>query len=407
MENSSSISKKARLAAALLNNKASANNKIVIDELNGEYVLQDLMNNVCQYLNMYDLCHVAQVCKSWNIEVDRELERRLHHHFMVLPYLHSKELSDPSFHVSKILNNKPKVTILFPGTNHDVDDIQLEYDTYQTYRKQFPNNLIVVGAFEATMNTDVIHSCPLLIGSKIMDGYSPAGTLSLSLPMHEELSIKQSCIFESAYLLKGKDIINDMILELQPTNSNTKSTLIILAANHDESLDENEMTTLEKLIKSSFRPNSYTLWGFATSDRLFASSPHEKRNKNVTENETRMVGLNLSGPNFKSWSTVISTHSTKNEFIERLTNFKYRIQLKKNSIGLVTAPVIDHDDDDNDDDNNGGFMEDIKKIFPEIPFLGAFGKEDDYYFGIDPMSNNESKDIIGIDIISILICTYE
>lgn len=37
--------------------------KITMDELDGEYVLQHLMHNVCQYLNMYDLCHVAQVCK--------------------------------------------------------------------------------------------------------------------------------------------------------------------------------------------------------------------------------------------------------------------------------------------------------------------------------------------------------
>lgn len=67
------------------------------------------------------------------MEVKRELDKRHNHHFMVLPYLHSKEINDPSFHVSKILNNEPKVTLLFPGTSQLMDDIrdeiELEHDS--------------------------------------------------------------------------------------------------------------------------------------------------------------------------------------------------------------------------------------------------------------------------------------
>ena len=34
-----------------------------VEPLSGEYVLRDIMDNICHYLNMYELSQVAQVCK--------------------------------------------------------------------------------------------------------------------------------------------------------------------------------------------------------------------------------------------------------------------------------------------------------------------------------------------------------
>lgn len=64
----------------------------------------------------------------------REMDKRYLEH-KVLPYLFSKELTDSSFHVSKVLKAKPYVTLLFPGTSRLVDDVRdevdLEYDSQQ------------------------------------------------------------------------------------------------------------------------------------------------------------------------------------------------------------------------------------------------------------------------------------
>lgn len=101
------------------------------------------------------------------------------------------------------------------------------------------------------MDRDVIHSCPVLVGSTIMEGYSPAGTLSLSLPMNKRLSIKQSCVLESAYTLRGNEIFNDMIREIVPTTtSNTKSAVIIFATNHDEVLNYASIMFMQDAIRS-------------------------------------------------------------------------------------------------------------------------------------------------------------
>lgn len=45
-----------------------------------------------------------------------------------MPYLHSKQIKEPSFHVSKILRCKPHVSVLFPGSSKDVEDIRNQFE---------------------------------------------------------------------------------------------------------------------------------------------------------------------------------------------------------------------------------------------------------------------------------------
>lgn len=48
--------------------------------------------------------------------------------YKILPHLHSKEIANPSFHVSKLLRCKPHVSILFPGSSQDVEDIRNQFE---------------------------------------------------------------------------------------------------------------------------------------------------------------------------------------------------------------------------------------------------------------------------------------
>lgn len=79
----------------------------------------------------------------------------------------------------------------------------------------------------------LIHSCPVLSSTEVLERYSPAGTLGLCLPMTKRLSIKQSWILEAEFLENPMAQFTRMIDELTPDCPESKSTLIVFVANPD------------------------------------------------------------------------------------------------------------------------------------------------------------------------------
>lgn len=63
MEGSVSDCKIQRLSVGPSNNEKNEDENVSNELLDGELVLQHMMDNICQYLNIHDLSHVAQVCK--------------------------------------------------------------------------------------------------------------------------------------------------------------------------------------------------------------------------------------------------------------------------------------------------------------------------------------------------------
>lgn len=92
----------------------------------------------------------------------------------------------------------------------------------------------------------------------------------------------------------------------------------------------------------------------------------------------------------ESWSTVINVKITKSQMVQQLRDFKSKINFKKCNIGLISAPIIINDEFDENlcyEDNHELILE-VKNIFPEITFLGAFCEDEDFYFGINSCNGN-------------------
>lgn len=138
-----------------------------------------------------------------------------------------------------------------------------------------------------------------------------------------------------------------------------------------------------------FPQKTYTLWGLATSYKIFANGNDNKSSSSIGE-EARFVGLNLTGPSLESWSTVISVDITKRQLEEKLRDFRAGMHLKRCSTGLITAPVIINEPGARlCYSDNHELVNTVKKIFPEVPFVGTFCEDEDVYFGVESMSDGK------------------
>ncbi|KAJ8678968.1 hypothetical protein QAD02_014755 [Eretmocerus hayati] len=384
-------------------------------KFDGEHVLQDMMDVVCEHLKVYDLCQVAQVCRSWNKEARREISKRVELKYGVLPHLFSYEMLSASFHISKTLDIMPYLTLLFPGTNHlisdvrDEDDVHLEQKTFEVYGKQLPHSLLVVGVSEAVLNRDLIHSCPTCSRSNAVSReYQPSGTLSLFLPLSERLKFKMSCMFESEFYEDNSlSHLSNMMNTLLPNCLSTKSALLIFVYSRTDCIGTSDMIAIQDSIKSRFRTDLSSLWGLTTQYKIFARQNGDEVQEDISRKIAKIVGISLTGLNFESWSAVINiTESYKIELERKLKNLRNQITLRKYTVGLITAPVCTQDEYGSSDFDNQDLIYEVKELLPDIDFIGTYGDENNIYFGVHRLDNG-SIGFMNKKIISIMILTHD
>lgn len=131
----------------------------------------------------------------------------------------------------------------------------------------------------------------------------------------------------------------------------------------------------------------YSLWGGIFDDKLIAIDCKTARNINTAKQKTALFCLSITGPNLASWSTVIDCKIKKQEFEKKLTDFKDKLQLRGNTIGLACGPRYVEDFNNtsmkNMYHNSRELMNCVKKIFPSIPFNGIFNYGYHPHFGVD------------------------
>lgn len=85
--------------------------------------------------------------------------------------------------------------------------LKLKLNTFTAsakYHKQLPSKLIVVGVFESTFNTNLVHSMPIEYHNhEPLEKYTTPGILGLFLPWNKKLNVYASYVLENDFYVPG------------------------------------------------------------------------------------------------------------------------------------------------------------------------------------------------------------
>ncbi|XP_016843407.1 uncharacterized protein LOC100123696 isoform X3 [Nasonia vitripennis] len=158
------------------------------------------------------------------------------------------------------------------------------------------------------------------------------------------------------------------------------------------------------MIQKNHEQTKYSIWGNECySLKKVDYDPSDSQ----TIKEPAVVGIRICGPSIDSWSFILNANMKLDKFEEQLLKFKENIKLKRHSLGLVCGPALAPSAINGELQESSLFMNLIKKIFPEIPFIGQFSYE--FYFnayGCDSTSN-DSKTVVSLMAVSLMIITHD
>ncbi|XP_008215520.1 uncharacterized protein LOC100123696 isoform X2 [Nasonia vitripennis] len=189
--------------------------------------------------------------------------------------------------------------------------------------------------------------------------------------------------------------------ELISDYQDSKIILILLTASQKGTNIARKLLTM---IQKNHEQTKYSIWGNECySLKKVDYDPSDSQ----TIKEPAVVGIRICGPSIDSWSFILNANMKLDKFEEQLLKFKENIKLKRHSLGLVCGPALAPSAINGELQESSLFMNLIKKIFPEIPFIGQFSYE--FYFnayGCDSTSN-DSKTVVSLMAVSLMIITHD
>lgn len=361
-----------------------------------ENALNPVVHRICKFVKIRELHSISLVCKFWHDEARREIRKRGPERLLI-PDIYNDQITkrNSNFHVDQLLNAKPYVALLFVGpSTRERNNRNLETDIINTYKTHFARHLVAIGVDESLMDEEVIKSCPGLLGS-------PNGILGLFLPLYRDTKIK---IVSSKY--SHSQSADELIAKLIPEDTESKSTILMFGNSYMCGFNADEILNS---IKTRFAQKMYTLWGGIFDDKLMAIDC--KTTHNVQNQQTAICAICISGPNIKSWSIVIDCYIKKQEVDEKLQFFRDNLQLKRNSIGLACGPRYVEDRNNpslkNVYCNSHELMNAVKKIFPNMPFIGIFNFGYHPHFGVNSLIDDCKQKLSHKMALSLMVLTYD
>lgn len=137
----------------------------------------------------------------------------------------------------------------------------------------------------------------------------------------------------------------------------------------------------------SHEQGKYSIWG---NECYSLKKVDYDTSNSQSIKEPTVVGIRICGPSIESWSFILDANMKPDKFEDQLSKFKDNIKLKRHSLGLACGPALAPATINGELQDSSLFMNLIKKIFPEIPFIGEFSYE--FYFnayGCDSTSNGK------------------
>lgn len=154
----------------------------------------------------------------------------------------------------------------------------------------------------------------------------------------------------------------------------------------------------------------YSLWGGGYHHHIHGVEHDSDQTvrTHFREVSKTFVFISITGPSILSWSIFIKCPISKSTLEEKLLEFKSNIELRRNSIGLLTGPGLLYNEDKPSTRKRDTvdvaiiFIRIAKKIFPNTSFLTANGFNWYEYYGVDSTSDGKKKGIY-LFIISLLL----
>lgn len=351
-----------------------------------------ILDDIFARLEIRDLLKVGLVCKSWNSAVSQEISRRgPTPERALIPHTFGDRYKYPDPQVLNIFN-MTHLSILFIGPcSTDRSLKNAERNILKRYSQHFDKNVIAVGVVNCFEDITHIKSCPGVLGR-------PDGILGLFLPKWCTLKIK------IAYIATGNDYVS-FFPKLLPDNRAEKSTFLIFAR------PSSGVDGLWLKIKQNLTPKTYALWGGTFDEDLRFMAPlDETRGGNRPIHKAQILGVNIYGSKMQSWSIVIDCKIREDELHERLLRFRDVLELKRKTIGLACGPTYMYRDDStgvNYHVERYAIMNAIWKIFPGIPFIGAFNDGEHGHFGVDSTSDDPNQEFSTPWSVSLLVMTFD
>lgn len=368
---------------------AADSGKIDKKQTNGP-LTYDVLRIVFKELNGMELSTASMVCRSWLEAANDERRTRGPTYFMQnckdLLANEKWSMERVKAHCIKKLQIKPALGLFF--TAHSVPFSQPD-----CHCKVLPPNCDTV-----TLGTHGV-----VLNEKEIEG-NVENIVCTFLPDIPDVTIKTFVIGDNS--ATKNDISMSVenyseeirkVLSTPDKNSNKSKCLLLFCDLRGRGF----AVKLSNSLRKSYTADELSVWGGIAKDLLVCNA---KDNKNDRCGEFAFcVGITLTGA-VDTWSVIVGrSYKTKEAVERRIKSFRYRVRLKKHSIGLMFACCA-----------RGEYMFDecnvestiFKKYFPEIPLVGCFG---DGEFGKNTLykdPSNKNAKWFNVKSAIFLIITY-